>query len=144
MQKKLRKDITFAYIKPENGMSNEDVIIKTILENGFEIIEEKLYSFTLNDAEWLYRQHEGKDFFPTLIKFTCSAPVKILVLKKENAVQEWRNLIGDTKNPQKGTIRARFAIANPGHKNTVHGSDSDQNAMEEICMFFSKLTYLFY
>lgn len=137
-----RTDLTYAYIKPENGMENQEAIIQEIINNGFEILGDKIYRYTKPGAKKLYAEHEGKPFCETLIKFTCSEEVRALVLKKENAVKAWRDLIGDTRNPTEGTIRHRFQIPNPGHKNVVHGTDKSEKVMEEALTPFPELAYL--
>jgi len=139
-----RTDLTFSYIKPENGMSNKEKIIEKIKINKFEILAKKKHRFSREDAEWLYEEKKGLDFYETLIDFTISQEVTLLILVKKNAVVEWRKSIGNTKNPEEGTIRKMFEIPNPGHKNVVHGSDSDERAKEEILKFFPKYKFLFY
>lgn len=137
-----RTDLTYAYIKPENGMENQEEIIQEIKNNGFEILGDKIYRYTKPGAKKLYKEHEGKGFYETLIKFTCSEPVRVLVLKKNNAVKAWRDFIGDTKNPAEGTIRYMFQIPNDGHKNVVHGSDCNERVPIEALQVFPELAYL--
>lgn len=139
---KLRTDITFAYIKPENGMKNQEAIIEEIKDNGFKIIGDKIYHYTKPGAEILYEEHEGKPFYETLVEFTCSEDVRVLLLQKENAVEEWRKLIGDTKKPAEGTLRYRFQIPNPGHKNVVHGTDKPAKVIEEAVIPFPEMSHL--
>lgn len=139
-----RTDLTFAYIKPENGMANEKKIIKIITKAGFTIRATKRYQFTEEIAKKFYKEHMGKDFYNVLIEFTCSEEVRVFLLQKENAVQAWRDFIGATKNPTEGTLRHTFQIPNPGHKNVVHGSDSNENAKRETSLVFPCYEPFFY
>ncbi len=133
-------NLTFGIIKPDavtNGHTGK--IIDRILENGFTIRGMKLIHQTTKQAEGFYAVHAERPFFGELTEFMSSAPCVVLCLEKNNAVPEWRNLMGAT-NPDEadeGTLRKDFATSLG--ENAVHGSDSDENAEIEIAYFFSKL-----
>lgn len=133
-------NLTFGIIKPDavkNGYQGK--IIDAILENGFGIRGMKLIHMTKGQAEGFYAVHKERPFFGELTDFMSSAPCIVLCLEKENAVPEWRGLMGAT-NPDEadeGTLRKMYA--NSLGENAVHGSDSDENAAIEIAYFFSKL-----
>ena len=133
-------NLTFGIIKPDAVRAgNHGKIIAKILANGFKIRGMKLIHQSLAQAEGFYAVHAEKGFFGELTEFMSSGPCVVLALEKDNAVREWRDLMGAT-NPERadeGTIRKEFA-ASIG-ENAVHGSDSDENAAIEISYFFSKL-----
>ena len=133
-------NLTFGIIKPDAVKKKvHGTIQQRILDKGFIIRGMKLIHMTKKEAEGFYAVHEGKPFFEELTEFMSSAPCVVLALEKENAVPEWRGLMGAT-NPaeaDEGTLRKEFA-ASIG-ENAVHGSDSDENAAIEIAYFFSKL-----
>lgn len=131
-------DFTFAIIKP-NAVKNKKIgpILAMINEAGFRISAMKMVRMTRPQAESFYGIHKDKPFFNDLCDFMISGPIVTLILKHENAVVEFRNLIGNT-DPQKaaeGTIRKLFAASL--QMNAVHGSDSPENAMIESAFFFS-------
>jgi nucleoside-diphosphate kinase len=130
---------TFAIIKPDAVKNNySGKIIANILNSGFKILAARLTRMTLAQAKGFYAIHRGKPFFEELTKFMSSGPCWVLVLEKENAVEEWRKTIGDT-NPadaDEGTIRKLYATSLS--ENAVHGSDTDENAAVEIGFFFSE------
>ena len=128
---------TLSIIKPdavERKLENE---IKNIfVKNNFEIIKEKKVQLDKKDAEQFYKVHETKPFYNDLCNYLSSGPVLVMVLKKENAIAENRKIMGAT-NPveaEEGTIRKMFGISID--KNSVHGSDSKENAEKEINFFF--------
>ena len=132
-------DYTFAMIKP-GAVNNEHIgpILAKINEAGFHIAAMKMVKLSREQAEEFYSVHQGKDFFSNLVDFITSGPVVVMVLQKENAVEDYRKLIGST-DPTKaapGTIRRMFAES--VQKNAVHGSDSEENAVTECNFFFSK------
>lgn len=139
---KERTDLTYSYIKAENGMENAEEILRRTEEAGFKIIGKKIFRYTETTAKELYGEHEGKHFYERLMNFTCSADVIALVLQKDNAVEAWRDFIGDTKKPAEGTIRWLFQIPNDGEKNVVHGTDKPERVMEETLTPFPELAYL--
>ena len=130
---------TLSIIKPdavERKLENE---IKNIfVKNNFEIIKEKKVQLDKKDAEQFYKVHETKPFYNDLCNYLSSGPVLVMVLKKENAIAENRKIMGAT-NPveaEEGTIRRMFGISID--KNSVHGSDSKENAEKEINFFFKE------
>ena len=129
---------TFAIIKPD-AIENKYMgkIIDMIIKNEFNILNARLITMNKNQAEGFYAVHKDRPFFNDLISFMCSGPSMVIELKKENAVTEWRNLIGatDPNEADEGTIRKLFAESK--ERNSVHGSDSDENAAIEINFFFN-------
>ena len=130
---------TFAIIKPDAIKNNYgDLIYDRILKAEFKILNSKLIKMTKVEAESFYLIHKDKPFYDELTNFMSSGPCMVLALEKDNAVEEWRTLIGST-NPEdakEGTIRKEFAESLS--ENAVHGSDTDRNATLEIKFFFSK------
>ena len=133
-------DLTFAIIKPNAVRTGKSgPILAMINEAGFEISAMKLIMLSIPQAEEFYEIHKGKPFFEGLVDFMTSGPVIVLILKRENAVEEFRKLIGNT-DPEKaepGTIRKLYAVSMK--MNAVHGSDSDENAQREADFFFSNV-----
>ncbi|MCX7821217.1 MAG: nucleoside-diphosphate kinase [Brevinematales bacterium] len=130
---------TLAIIKPDAYRAgNMGKIISMIEENGFKIIHARLMKFTEKSAEQFYEQHKGKPFYERLINFTVSDKVMAMVLEKENAIEDFRKLMGDTE-PEKakeGTIRKLFGRGLPN--NAIHGSDSKATAKKEITYIFGE------
>lgn len=131
---------TFTMIKPDafgNGFSGP--ILEQIHQAGFKIKALKLTRLSQKQAGAFYAIHKGKPFYDELVAFMSSAPLIAAILEKDNAVDEFRTLIGatDPANAAEGTIRKRFAESLG--KNAIHGSDSDENAAIEADFFFSKL-----
>ena len=133
------KTRTLAIIKPDAvSMGYASTISDRIIKEGFIILGTKQIKMSLSQSEGFYTVHTGKPFFEELTRFMSSGPCIVLALEKENAVDSWREVIGAT-NPDdadEGTIRKEFA-KNVG-ENAVHGSDSDENATQEIAFFFSE------
>ena len=133
------KTRTLAIIKPDAvSMGYASTISDRIIKEGFIILGTKQIKMSLSKSEGFYTVHIGKPFFEELTRFMSSGPCIVLALEKENAVDSWREVIGAT-NPEdadEGTIRKEFA-KNVG-ENAVHGSDSDENATQEIAFFFSE------
>ena len=133
-------NLTFAIIKPDAVRAgNLGKIIDRIIAGGFRIRALKLIHQSRVQAEGFYEVHRGKPFFAGLTEFMSSAPCVVMVLEKEGAVKDWRDLMGAT-DPAKadaGTIRREFG-ASVG-ENATHGSDSDENAAIEIAYFFNRL-----
>ena len=129
---------TFAIIKPDavkNGYSGK--IIDRVINSDFKILGLKLIRMTKSQAEGFYEIHSDKPFFSELTEFMSSGKCVVIALQKEDAVSQWRELIGAT-NPSEaneGTIRKDFATSLG--ENAVHGADSDENAEREIGFFFS-------
>ena len=130
---------TLSIIKPDAMERNlEDKIKNIFIKNNFEIIKEKKVKLEKKDAEIFYKVHETKPFYDDLCNYLSSGPVLVMVLKKVNAVADNRKIMGAT-NPQEadmGTIRKEFGISID--KNSVHGSDSKENAKKEISFFFKE------
>ena len=128
---------TLSIIKPDAVERNlQDEIKNQFKLNNFEIIKEKKVKLEKKDAELFYKVHETKPFYNDLCDYLSSGPVLVMVLKKDNAISENRKIMGAT-NPQEaepGTIRNEFGISID--KNSVHGSDSKENAKKEINFFF--------
>ena len=128
---------TLSIIKPDAVERNLDKDIKEIFENkGFNIVKEKKIQVTKAEAEQFYKVHETKPFYNDLCAYLSSGPILVMVLEKDNAVLENREVMGATnpKDAKDGTIRKKFGISID--KNSVHGSDSVDNAKKEIEFFF--------
>jgi nucleoside-diphosphate kinase len=134
----MQGNITFSIIKPNAVRTGKaGPILAMINEGGFEISALRMVRMTVGQAETFYEIHRGKPFFEGLIEFMTSGPVVVMVLRHENAVNEFRKLIGatDPAKAEPGTIRKIFAVS--VQMNAVHGSDSDENAEREASFFFS-------
>ena len=128
---------TLSIIKPDAVERNLDNEIKAIFKNkDFKIIKEKKIQITKSEAEQFYKVHETKPFYSDLCAYLSSGPIVVMILEKENAVLANRELMGATnpKDAADGTIRKKFGISID--KNSVHGSDSYENAKIEIDFFF--------
>ncbi len=128
---------TLSIIKPDAVERNLDKDIKDIfIKKGFKIIKEKKIQIEKSEAEKFYQVHETKPFYNDLCAYLSSGPIVVMVLEKENAVLDNRDLMGATnpKDAAEGTIRKKFGISID--KNSVHGSDSNENAKIEIEFFF--------
>ena len=128
---------TLSIIKPDAVERNLDSEIKDIfVRNGFKIVKEKKIQIEKSEAEKFYKVHETKPFYNDLCGYLSSGPIVVMVLEKENAVQGNRKLMGATKpeDAEEGTIRKIYGISID--KNSVHGSDSIENAQIEIDFFF--------
>ncbi len=130
---------TFTMIKPDaTGAGNTGKIIDRIIGAGFSISAMKLTQLSRKDAEDFYAVHKERPFYGELVDYMTSGPIVAAILEKDNAVEDYRTLIGAT-NPAEaaeGTIRRDFAESIAA--NAVHGSDSDENAQIEGSFFFSK------
>jgi nucleoside-diphosphate kinase len=128
---------TLSIIKPDAVERNLENEIKEIFKkNGFSILKEKKIQIEKSEAESFYKVHETKPFYNDLCAYLSSGPIVVMVLEKENAVLDNRELMGAT-NPleaTEGTIRKKYGISID--KNSVHGSDSVENAKTEINFFF--------
>ena len=128
---------TLSIIKPDAVERNLHEEIKSEFnKNGFEIIKEKKIYLSKQEAEKFYKIHETKPFYNDLCEYLSSGPIIVMALQKENAVLINRKLMGATnpKEAEEGTLRKRFGISID--KNSVHGSDSRENAKIEIDFFF--------
>ena len=130
---------TFTMIKPDAVRNNHiGDILRDIVDGGFKIVAMKYYQMTKSQAEGFYAVHSDRPFFGELTDFMSSGPIVAAILEKDNAVEDFRKLIGTT-NPADaapGTIRAKYAT-NIG-ENAVHGSDSDDNAEVESNYHFAQ------
>lgn len=130
---------TFTIIKPDAvGARKIGNICSMIEAAGFRIVAMKMTYLSRSDAEKFYYVHKGKFFFRNLYLFMTSGPIVVMVLEKDNAVEDFRKLIGST-NPtlaEQGTIRKLYAASKT--RNAIHASDSDENAAWEAAFFFSE------
>ena len=133
------ENITFTMIKPEAVLAgNTGAILKRIEQGGFRIVAIKKVRLTKERAGIFYLVHKERPFYGELVDYMSEGPIIVAILEKENAVIDFRNLIGST-NPEEadeGTIRKEFAISLS--KNAVHGSDSNENAKIESEFYFSE------
>ena len=130
---------TLSIIKPDAVERKlEDRIKNIFIKNNFEIVKEKKVKLEKKDAEQFYKVHETKPFYNDLCNYLSSGPVLVMILKKNNAILENRKIMGATnpKDAELGTIRKEFGISID--KNSVHGSDSKENAEKEINFFFKE------
>ena len=129
---------TLSIIKPDAVKRHLiGAILARFEQQGFNIAAAKIVQLNREQAEGFYAEHQGKPFFEPLVEYMISAPVFVSVLEKENAVQDYRTLMGTT-NPEtaaEGTIRRDFALNQ--RENSVHGSDSPESAAREIAYFFA-------
>ena len=128
---------TLSIIKPDAVERNLDNEIKKIfIDNGFKVLKSKKIQIEKSEAEKFYKIHETKPFYNDLCSYLSSGPIVVMVLEKTNAVLDNRELMGATnpKDAKDGTIRKKFGISID--KNSVHGSDSLENAKIEIDFFF--------
>jgi len=128
---------TLSIIKPDAVERNLDNEIKQLfIKNGFNILKEKKIQIEKSEAEKFYKVHETKPFYSDLCSYLSSGPIVAMILEKENAVVDNRKLMGATnpKDAEEGTIRKKYGISID--KNSVHGSDSVENAKIEIDFFF--------
>ena len=130
---------TLSIIKPDAVQRNlQDQIKQEFKNKGFDIIKEKKIHISKEEAEKFYKVHETKPFYNDLCKYLSSGPIIVLSLQRENAVMENRKLMGAT-NPidaKEGTLRKKYGISID--KNSVHGSDSIDNAKIELDFFFNR------
>jgi len=128
---------TLSIIKPDAVERNLEAEIKEMFQDkGFKIVKDKKIQITKSEAEQFYKVHETKPFYSDLCAYLASGPIVVMVLEKENAVLGNRELMGATnpKDAEEGTIRKKYGISID--KNSVHGSDSVENAKIEINFFF--------
>lgn len=130
---------TFAIIKPDAVRKNViGEIIATITKAGFKVLAFQKMKLTPEQAGAFYEIHKERPFYGELVNFMCSGPIVPIALEKENAVADFRALIGatDPAEAAEGTIRKMFASSKG--ENAIHGSDSDENAKNEIAFFFTE------
>jgi len=130
-------ELTLSIIKPDAVERNlQEEIKKEFKNNGFIIFKEKKIHILKQEAEKFYKVHETKPFYNDLCSYLSSGPIIVMALQKENAVLDNRKLMGATnpKEAEEGTLRKKYGISID--KNSVHGSDSVENAKKEIDFFF--------
>ena len=128
---------TLSIIKPDAVERNlQDEIKAEFINKGFEILDEKKIHISKEEAEKFYKVHETKPFYSDLCSYLSSGPIIVMILEKEDAVAANRKLMGATnpKDAEDGTLRKKYGISID--KNSVHGSDSSENAQIEIDFFF--------
>ena len=128
---------TFSIIKPDATKRNiTGSINKVIEDSGLRIIAQKRIKLSTDQAESFYSVHRERPFFRDLVQYMCSEPVVVQVLSGKNSVEKYRSIMGATnpENADEGTIRKLFALN--VQENSVHGSDSEENAKIEISFFF--------
>ena len=129
---------TLSIIKPDAVERNLDNEIKEMFKNkGFKIVKEKKIQIEKSEAEKFYKVHETKPFYNDLCAYLSSGPIVVMILEKENAILDNRELMGATnpKDAVDGTIRKKYGLSID--KNSVHGSDSPENAKIETEFFFN-------
>ena len=128
---------TLSIIKPDAVERNlQEEIKEEFKKNSFKILKEKKIKLEKNEAEKFYQVHQSKPFYDDLCSYLSSGPIVVMILEKENAILENRKLMGatDPTKAEEGTIRKKYGISID--KNSVHGSDSTENAKIEIDFFF--------
>ena len=131
---------TLAIIKPDAvAAGNIGVIINEIEKNGFQIVALKMLQLTTSQAEGFYAVHRERPFFGSLVEFMTEGPVATMILQKENAIVEWRNLMGatDPARADEGTIRKKYGASL--QNNATHGSDAEETAAFEMQYFFNAM-----
>ncbi len=135
----MHNDFTLAIIKP-NAVKNKKTgpILAMINESGFRISAMKMIRLTKPQAQDFYAVHRERPFYDGLVEFMSSGPIVAMILSRNDAVEEFRKLIGETdpSKAEEGTIRKLFATSL--QMNAVHGSDSPENAIKEAAFFFSE------
>ncbi|KXS16552.1 nucleoside diphosphate kinase [Gonapodya prolifera JEL478] len=131
---------TLALIKPSVAANPHlvDTVRARVRAEGFAVKAERVVQWNLDDARRFYRQHEGRFFYKRLCGYMASGPFVAMILEKENAISDWRKLIGPTRSIaarlESGSLRGDMAVSDT--RNAFHGSDSVNSAREEIEMFF--------
>ena len=128
---------TLSIIKPDAVERNlQEEIKEEFKKNSFKILKEKKIKLEKDEAEKFYQVHQTKPFYNDLCSYLSSGPIVVMILEKENAILENRKLMGatDPTKAEEGTIRKKYGISID--KNSVHGSDSSENAKIEIDFFF--------
>ncbi len=136
----MASEFTLTIIKPHAVRDNNTgAILAMINDAGFRIAAIKMTKLSRHQTEVFYKEHSGKYFFEPLVEMMSSGPVVVAVLEKENAISDFRSLIGDTDplNASSGTIRKLFGCSM--RENAIHASDGNQNALKECGFFFSEM-----
>lgn len=132
-------ETTFAMIKPDAVKAGHTgAILDMIEKNDFEIVGMRKIRMSNQEAQALYAVHKERPFFGEMVDFITSSPLVVLALRKNGAIQAWRDLIGATNPAQaaEGTIRKKFAKSIG--ENAVHGSDASETATQELAIFFAE------
>ncbi len=132
-----RAERTLSIIKPDAVERNLIENIKNIfLENQLKIVQEKKIQISKEEAAEFYKVHQTKPFYERLCNYLSSGPISVMILEGEDAIKKNRRIMGatDPKNAEKGTIRKLYGLSID--KNSIHGSDSTENAKKEIEFFF--------
>lgn len=133
------KTTTLTIIKPEAvAKGHTAAMLYDISQAGFEIIALKMVQLTTQEAQGFYAVHSDRPFYAELVEYICQGPIAVAVLRKENAVADFRNLIGAT-NPTEavaGTLRKKYGTSLA--ENAIHGSDSNENAKIEAAFHFAQ------
>ena len=132
---------TLSMIKPEavgRGLSGK--IIAAIEESGLKVVAQKMLRLSREQAARFYAVHQNKAFFDELIENITAGPVIVQVLAGENAIEEYRRLMGNPAAAEEGTLRRLYGVSI--EKNAVHGSDGPETAEREIAFFFNRLEIL--
>ena len=130
---------TLSIIKPDAVQRNlEEKIEKIFIDQGFKIVEKKKVRISKEEAEEFYKVHQTKPFYDKLCDYLSSGPIIVMILEGENAVLQNRNVMGatDPKKAEEGSIRKLYGLSID--KNSVHGSDTIENARKEINFFFKE------
>ena len=130
---------TLSIIKPDAVQRNlEEKIEGIFIDQGFKIVEKKKVRISKEEAEEFYKVHQTKPFYDKLCDYLSSGPIVVMILEGENAVLQNRNIMGatDPKKAEEGTIRKLYGLSID--KNSVHGSDTTENARKEINFFFKE------
>ena len=131
------KQQTLSIIKPDAVERNlTDNIKEILLKNNLKILKEKKIQITKDEAAEFYKVHQTKPFYDRLCDYLSSGIIVVMILEGENSIKVYREIMGSTdpKSAKKGTIREKYGISID--KNSVHGSDSPENAIKEIKFFF--------
>jgi nucleoside-diphosphate kinase len=132
-------NLTFTMIKPDAvGKGHIGAILAKINEGGFKIVALKLTKLSDQRAGQFYEVHKHRPFYQELVTFMSSGPIVAAILEKNNAVEDFRTLIGATNPAEAGPGTIRQLFADSIGENAIHGSDSDENAAIESAFFFSK------
>ena len=129
---------TLAIVKPDAVAKNATGdILATIESKGFRVLGMKMLNISKAEAEGFYAVHAGKPFFDSLTTFMSSGQILVLALEKDDAIKEWRDLMGPTNpaNAPEGTIRKKWGTSI--ERNATHGSDADETARFELSYFFA-------
>ncbi|NWG00421.1 MAG: nucleoside-diphosphate kinase [Thermoanaerobaculaceae bacterium] len=132
------RERTLTILKPDTvARRNVGAIISRLEQEGFEIIGAKRLQLTEEQAKAFYAVHRERPFYRSLVEFMTSGPVWVMALERDNAVEHLRRVMGatDSAKAEKGTIRAQFGTNI--ERNAIHGSDSPENARQEVAFFFS-------